>query len=210
MAGRTNYQQILGCDVAKDSVVIFDSLGGTIRTVDNKPKALRQTLAALATGPAAGTLVVCEATGGHEARLLEAALQAGLAAHRADPRKAHSFARSLRSEGKSDSIDARGLAMPGIWARYGLERGDELPLWQPPTPAQQALRQLVRLRVDLTQARADFCRRLEAPDSGRPARDPTNATSSSSSRASTGASRPSRPTSTACSPRTPACSGSSR
>ena len=41
---------------------------------------------------------------------------ARLAAHRADPRKAHSFARSLRSEGKSDSIDAQGLA------RYGLER----------------------------------------------------------------------------------------
>jgi transposase len=112
-------------------------------------------------GPAASdTLLVCEATGGHEASLLGIAWQAGLTAHRADPRKAHNFLLSLRNAGKSDSIDAQGLA------RYGLERGDRLPRWQPPEPCRQALQGLVRLRADLVDDRADYSRRLKAPGQG--------------------------------------------
>lgn len=160
MADRSNALQVLGCDVSRDCVTIFDSLSSTLHDVDNTPKALRQALAKLVVGPASDVLVVCEATGGYEAKLLSAAWQAGLPAHRADPRKAHNFARSLRSEGKTDSIDAQGLA------RYGLERGDGLPLWQPPTPGQQALRGLVRLRADLVATRADYSRRLQAPGQG--------------------------------------------
>ena len=160
MADRTSLQQVLGCDVSQASITIFDSLGGSLREVDNTPEALGRALAELVPGPAAETLVVCEATGGYEAKLLCAAWQAGLPAHRADPRKANSFARSLRSQGKTDSIDAQGLA------RYGLERADRLPLWQPPTPRQQALRDLVRLRADLVNTHADYCRRLKAPGEG--------------------------------------------
>lgn len=160
MADRTNSRQVLGCDVSKDSVTIFDSLSGRLQEVDNEPKALRRVLAELLPGPAADSLLVCEATGGYEARLLSAAWQAGLPAHRADPRKASNFARSLRSHGKTDSIDAQGLA------RYGLERADSLPLWQPPTPRQQALRDLVRLRAGLANTHADYARRLKAPGEG--------------------------------------------
>lgn len=165
MADRTNCPQILGCDVGQDSIVIYDSLSGTTRSVDNTPGALRRALAELVSDPATGTpttdiLLVCEATGGHEASLLSIAWQTGLPAHRADPRKAYNFIRSLRSAGKSDAIDAQGLA------RYGLERGDSLPLWQPPDPCQQALQSLVRLRADLVHDRADYGRRLKAPGDG--------------------------------------------
>ncbi len=160
MADRTTYHQVLGCDVGKDSIVIFDSLSGTTHSLDNRPVALRRVLGELACEPANGVLLVCEATGGHEAGLLSLALQAGLAAHRADPRKARAFINSLRSQGKSDAIDAEGLT------RYGLERGDRLPLWQPPSQSQQALQGLVRLRADLTDCRADYRRRLKAPGQG--------------------------------------------
>ena len=76
MADRSNALQVLGCDVSRDCVTIFDSLSGTTRSVDNQPKALRRALAELVAGPAADTLVVCEATGGYEAGLLCAAWQA--------------------------------------------------------------------------------------------------------------------------------------
>lgn len=160
MADQTKRQQILGCDVGQDSVVIFDSLSRTTRTVDNAPDALQRALTGLAPEPSSNVLVVCEATGGHEATLLSVATGAGLAAHRADPRKACAFIRSLRSHGKSDAIDAQALA------RYGLERRDKLLLWQPPAPNQQNLRSMVRLRSDLVRDRADYSRRLKAPGNG--------------------------------------------
>src|SRR3990170_4130904 len=138
MADRSTPRQVLGCDVGQDSVVICDSASGRRRSVANAPDPLRRALAELVPVPG-DVLLVCEATGGHEATLLSVAWEAGLAAHRADPRKAHNFLRSLRSAGKSDPIDAEGLA------RYGLERGDRLARWQPPAPDRQALQGLVRL-----------------------------------------------------------------
>ena len=160
MADRTT--RVLGCDVGQDEVVIFDSASSRCRSVANRPEALSRALAELVPPDqeAGAVLLVCEATGGHEAGLLSAAWQAGLAAHRADPRKAHNFLLSLRSAGKSDSIDAEGLG------RYGLERGDTLARWQPPAPCQQALQALVRLRADVADDRADYVRRLKAPGHG--------------------------------------------
>lgn len=161
MADRTNRKQVLGCDVSQDSVDIHDNRSGTTRRVVNRFEALHRALVELVpAGEAGAALLVCEATGGHEATLLEAAWQLRLPAHRADPRKAHNFLRSLRSEGKSDSIDAEGLS------RYGEERGDRLPLWLPPSPSQQALQRLVRLRADLIASRADYARRSKAPGDG--------------------------------------------
>jgi transposase len=160
MADQTTPCQVLGCDVSQDSVVIRDSVSGSCRSVANTAAALRRALAELVPG-AGDVLVVCEATGGHEATLLAVAWEAGMPIHRADPRKVHAFLRSLRSAGKSDPIDAEGLA------RYGLERGDRLARWQPPTPEQQALQALVRLRADLVADRADYIRRLKAPGDGR-------------------------------------------
>ena len=148
--------RVLGCDVAKDSVVIFDSVTGRYETAENSLKALRRALRRVG-GQA---FVVCEATGGYEAALLAAAGLEGVAAHRGDPRKISAFLRSLRSHGKTDPIDARGLA------RYGLERHGQLARWQPPNKAQQHLQQLVRLRADLVGNRADYTRRMKAPGEG--------------------------------------------
>jgi transposase len=148
--------RVLGCDVGKDTIVIFDSLTGATQMVDNTLKALARVLA----GFGRDTFVVCEATGGFETALLSAATALGMPAHRGDPRKTSAFLRSLRSHGKTDNLDAHGLT------RYGLERQAELPLWQPPAKTHEALQQLVRLRADLVADRANYARRLAAPGSG--------------------------------------------
>ena len=148
--------RVLGCDVGKDTIVVFDSQTATLVNVANRRAAVTRFLTRLDGTP----FLVCEATGGHEDILLAVATARGLPVHRADPRKASAFIRSLRSYGKSDPIDARGLA------RYGLERHRELPRWRPPPPAQTRLRALVRLRACLVQDRADYRRRLQAPGNG--------------------------------------------
>ena len=116
--------RVLGCDVGKDTIVIFDSLTGTTQTVDSTVKALKHVLARFERD----TFVVCEATGGYETALLMTAFSLELPVHRGDPRKTSAFLRSLRGHGKTDTLDARGLT------RYGQERQAELPRWRPPRP----------------------------------------------------------------------------
>ncbi len=96
------YVRFLGCDVGKDSVVIFDSAGACSQTVPNDVGSLRGFLRRFD----AASLVVCEATGGHEKALLEASVASGLPAHRADARKVKAFIRSFGVLGKTDVLDA--------------------------------------------------------------------------------------------------------
>ena len=153
MLSETNPPHVIGCDVGKDTIVVFDSRTRRTVTIDNEPGALARTVG----GWPRNALVVCEATGGYEAALLDAVSAAGLAAHRADARKVKAFIRSLGRLAKTDGIDAAALA------RYGAERGDRLALWQPADEDQQELAALVRLRDDLVRTRADLTRRLKAP-----------------------------------------------
>lgn len=155
-SSRIPSSRILGCDVAKDTVAVFDTSTGKCQTVNNRPCVLERLFARLD----GAVFVVCEATGGYEAALLAAAHDAGLPIHRADPRKAKAFVRSLRCYGKTDALDAQALAA------YGLERHHSLTLWRPMSQALQDLQKLVRLRTDLVQARADYKRRLKAPGDG--------------------------------------------
>lgn len=148
--------RVLGCDVGKDEITVFDNAADKHAKVANTPAAIK----AFVKKQDSGVLLVCEATGGYEILLLQAATAAGLQAVRADPAKSAAFARSLRPHGKNDKIDAAMLA------QYGLERGHALPRWQPPGEAQQALAGLVRLRADLVSDRADYIRRLKAPGDG--------------------------------------------
>ena len=145
--------RFIGCDVAKATIVVFDSGDHTTRTIVNKPKPLAAFLATL--GP--DSLIVCEATGGYEDALLDAALAAGVAAHRADARKVKAFIRSLGILGKTDAIDARALAT------YGLERHARLARWQPREPHRVRLQALTLTRRDLVAERVAFRNRRAAP-----------------------------------------------
>lgn len=150
----TAHPHVVGCDVGKDSVVICDSRTGEIRELANRP----EVLADFVGGLPSDCLLVCEATGGWEAVLLDAALAAGIPAHRADGRKIKAFIRSLGRLAKTDRIDSQGIT------RYGQERADRLERWQAPDPDRQSLQALVRLRRELVDQRAAHKQRLKAPD----------------------------------------------
>lgn len=147
--------RFVGCDVGKDAIVVFDSLDGRITSLPNETAALGVFADAL--DPA--SLVVCEATGGYEAALLDALVKAGRAVHRADARKVKAFIRSLGTLAKTDAIDACALA------RYGQERHDRLSLWQPRDEARARLHTLVMTRRDFVAERVAFRNRLKAPGS---------------------------------------------
>lgn len=145
--------RVLGLDVGKASVALHDLATGEARTVPNTFKALCAAL----TGYAGHDLAVCEATGGHERTVLDAALAVGLPAHRADAAKVKAFVRSWGGRAKTDPIDARWLAL------YGAERGPGLLRWTPPDPERQAFAQLVRLRAETISRRTAVKNRRGAP-----------------------------------------------
>lgn len=145
--------RFIGCDVGKTSITLFDTASGQARTIPNRLPDLRR----FARGLGPECLVVCEATGGYEARLLDAMLAAGVPAHRADARKVKAFIRSFGTLGKSDAIDAEALA------RYAAERHVSLARWQMPDPIREELQALVLTRIDLVRMRQAQRNRLAAP-----------------------------------------------
>lgn len=145
--------RFVGCDVGKAHVTVFDSATGQVVDIANRQAALDAFVATL--DPQC--LVICEATGGYEAPLLDAVIRAGHAIHRADARKVKAFIRSLGTLAKTDAIDARALA------RYGQERHDRLARWQPRERERDTLHALVATRSDLVRARVACANRLAAP-----------------------------------------------
>jgi transposase len=146
-------KRVVGVDVAKVSVVIFDSQSRRSRTVANQPAALRAALSDLAEYD----LLVCEVTGGYERAVLETALSLGLPAHRADPLRVKRYIASLGGAAKTDAIDAAWLAS------YGQERGGELTRWLPSHVDRDTLASLVRHRQHLVGARTEAKNRRGAP-----------------------------------------------
>lgn len=145
--------QFIGCDVGKAEIAVFIADGGVRSTLPNQPDALARFVEGL--DPAC--LIVCEATGGYETALLEAACAVGRAIHRADARKVKAFIRSLGTLGKTDAIDAHALAL------YGTERHVRLARWRPVDPDQARLQALVMTRRDLVADKTAWNNRRKAP-----------------------------------------------
>lgn len=101
--------------------------------------------------------VVLEATGGYETDVLAALLAQGVAVHRAAPRAASFFLRSLGTRAKTDTLDAQGLA------RYGAERHAELPCATLPDETQDQLTALLARRADLVAMRTAERNRQQHP-----------------------------------------------
>lgn len=145
--------RFIGCDVGKALIVVHEAGTGATRTITHR----KADLEAFAAGLDADCLVVCEATGGHEALLLDVLLASGVAAHRADARKVKAFIRSYGTLGKSDDIDARHLSL------YARERHASLLRWQMPDPDRQKLQALVLARQDMIADRTAWSNRSKAP-----------------------------------------------
>ncbi len=145
--------KVVGCDVGKEEIVVFDAASRRFARLPNQPEALAEYAKALDPD----SLVVCEATGGYELPLLAALLAAGVPAHRADARKVKAFIRSFGTLGKTDAIDAKALA------RYGAERGHELPRWRARDESRLKLQAFVLARRDLVADRLAYQNRRDAP-----------------------------------------------
>jgi transposase len=140
------FNHVIAFDVAKESLAVHILPSGESleapNTAANARKLLRRERkrnAKLNLGP---LLVVCEATGGYEKNVLEAACELGLACHRAHGSDVRAYANFQGKRAKNDPIDACTIA------GYGQDKADPR-LYQPPRPEQTALRELMGRRAEL-------------------------------------------------------------
>lgn len=137
---------VVAFEVSKHQLVVHTLPGDTQRIIPNTPAAARRVLQAEVKHnrrARLGTmLVVCEATGGYEAHVLDAAVSLGIEAHKAHGTRVRHFAKYKGLKAKSDPIDARVLAL------YGRQT-ESLRRYVPPSEAVKALRALKERRYDL-------------------------------------------------------------
>lgn len=145
--------QILGFDVSKDTVTVYDSRSGQLHELANQRRALKAFIARLDPD----CLAICEPTGGHEALLIGELTAQGKACHRADTLKVKAFIRSYGTLAKTDALDAKALAS------YGHERWQQLALFTPASAEQKRLAALVGRRQDLIALKVAEQNRCKAP-----------------------------------------------
>ncbi len=148
----------LGVDMGAATFVAAQHGRSGTATYTNDAAGIRAYLKAI-TSWGTVALVVVESTGGYENLLVAALLSADIPVHRADPRRASLFLRSLRRE-KTDALDAVGLA------RYGAERDTDLRRTRRVSAGQEQLKALMRRYQDLTDLHAHELTRRQAPSLG--------------------------------------------
>ena len=141
----------VGIDVAKNSLDVCVLNEDRCFTAGNNADGFRQLLDKL---PAAGNcLVVMEATGGYQHRVVGALVAAGHTVAVVNPRQVRDFARGLGILAKTDRLDARVIARFGQHANpRPVEMGSE---------KQAELRELVTRRRQLIELRTTEQNRLE-------------------------------------------------
>ena len=147
----TTSHAFVGIDVAKHSLEVYLASEDRSFTVKNDTAGFRQLLDEL---PAAGhPLVVIEATGGYQSRVVGALVTAGHRVAVVNPRQVRDFARGLGILAKTDRLDARVIARFGEQTRpRTVELGSE---------KQAQLAELVTRRRQLIELRTAERNRLE-------------------------------------------------
>lgn len=102
------YPGVIGIDVSKHTLDIFDGSVGTSVRIANEAAAIADSMASWASA-----LVVFEATGRYDGKLRRALQAAGIRFARVNPARARAFAQALGLLAKTDAIDARMLAAMG-------------------------------------------------------------------------------------------------
>ena len=144
-------QVCVGIDVAKDSLEVCLLPTGREFTVINNEPGFQELLDQL---PGAGNcLVVLEATGGYQRRVMTALVAAGHQVALVNPRQVRDFARGLGILAKTDRLDARVIARFGEGAK---PRTVEIT-----SEKQAELRELVTRRRQLVEWRTAEQNRLE-------------------------------------------------
>lgn len=105
----------------------------------------------------ANSLCILETTGGYENALIKELAEKNIAVHRANTLHVKNFIRSLGSGVKTDSLDAKALAL------FGYERSDRLGRYVSPSPTMKELGELVQRRTELVATRVREKNRKQAP-----------------------------------------------
>jgi len=151
------YQNFIGIDISKNSFSVAchgqkevselaNNMTGFKNFYKNNKNSLKK------------GLVVLETTGGYEMNLIRFLQKHQCSVHRANTSKVKYFIRSFGKLGKSDAIDALGLA------HYGFDRNKTLDVFVE-NPGKKLLK-LVQRRNDLKKMIVQEKNRLKAPDQG--------------------------------------------
>lgn len=144
-------QAWIGIDVAKASLDLHILPTGQAHSLPNSSQghqALKKLLP-----PPAGCLIVLEATGGFERKLVAALIDAGYQVAVINPKRARDFARALGQVAKTDRIDAQILAL------YA-QKIEPTPV-EKTSEKQAEIQQLVARRRQLIDLRTQESNRLE-------------------------------------------------
>ena len=112
---KMNFEHFIGVDVAKAKLDIAMGTNGPVRTIANEIEAINAMIAELPDPQSA--LIVVEATGGYEKRLVVELVEAGHIVSVVNPRQVRDFAKALGILAKTDKIDAKVIARFGQQVR---------------------------------------------------------------------------------------------
>ena len=131
---------MIGVDVAKAEVVVACSQNSRpVQSVANTETALRKFLRSLP----AGSSIAMEATGAYHQCLADLAHQLGFVVYVLNPKDMRHYAKGVGMRAKTDRVDA------GLIARFLAHEGSHLRAYEPPTPAQREMDQLIRRRAKI-------------------------------------------------------------
>ena len=151
------YHNFIGIDIGKMEIYVALYGSNKVSKYTNDDLGFKQMFKDFKSS-ISDSLVVLENTGGYEATLIAYLLSKNINVHRADTRRVKSFIRSTGRLGKSDTIDALGLA------RYGKERHEELKLYCAMETNAKELLQATNRRIELKQILVQEKNRLQSPD----------------------------------------------
>lgn len=149
------YQNFIGIDISKVDFAVAQHLTKEVKVFSNTTQGFEDFLEYYS-NILNHSLCVLETTGGYEFNLLRFLKSKEIAVHRANTRKVKHFIKSFGVFGKSDAIDARGLA------KYAAERHASLEIFN--ENPRKILQKMVERRKDITQMLVQEKNRLKAPD----------------------------------------------
>lgn len=149
------YQHFIGIDISKNDFSVALHGESSVNIFSNDLSGFTKLLSSYQPYFKQG-LVVLETTGGYELSLTSFLQELNYSVHRANTRKVKHFIRSYGKLGKSDKIDALGLA------HYGSERHASLELFK--VNSMQKLVKLVQRRIELKQMLVQEKNRKQAPE----------------------------------------------
>lgn len=132
----------IGADVAQSTIVVAHHGQVASRSITNTPAALRAWLKSLPRDARIGV----ESTGRYHERLALLAHRAGFTVYVLNPKDVRHYAQAVGKRAKTDHVDALLLA------RFIAHEHAGLHPWQPPTPVQHQLDQLLKRRATLVKA----------------------------------------------------------